>query len=259
MDNCVEITGGCRQYNYCLLVLCFCLLISCRAPLQAKKRNKKSPFLGKLRSGSRPHNILHFPIFCPTQFSAALRCSVARSAKTRSRRSGGGTRGNPASQTQSQLPAGGQEAAAGLEARELASMRMRAPLGRLGEGEEREEGVRLRVPVGRPCITWWGRRRRSRFLGRAIEKRKGAREGKRGREEGNERGGGRSLFWRSWERCRPLKWGVRTVLCRFSCRGRSQLPVEVPDQAPSASPLDRCAAVNPWGGGSSGRWCCWEC
>lgn len=107
----------------------------------------------KLKRGQRPLNIPHFASSAQDTVLSSPKseaCTVRRVAL----QSGGGTPGNPASQAQSQLSAGGQEAAAGLAAREPAPVRMRAPLGRLGEGEGREEGVRLRLPVGRRLVTW---------------------------------------------------------------------------------------------------------
>lgn len=173
-----------------------------------------------------------------TKIKSSVVCRVAL-------RCGGGAPGNPASQAQSQLSAGGQEAAAGLAARELAPARMRASLGCLGEGKGRAEGVRLCLPVGRPWVTWQGRRRRSRARGREVEKREGAREGKRGREEGNERRGGRSLFWRCWELCRPLKWGEREVLRRSPAGGGPGFSWRLWTKPLQLLPPDRCAAVNP--------------
>ena len=107
----------------------------------------------KLRRGQRRLIILQFASSTQDTVLTSTKsepCTVRRVAL----QSGGGTPGSPASQAQSQLSAGGQEAAAGLAAREPAPVRMRAPRGRLGEGVGREEGVRLRLPVGRRLVTW---------------------------------------------------------------------------------------------------------
>ncbi|KAJ8792849.1 hypothetical protein J1605_004034 [Eschrichtius robustus] len=69
---------------------------------------------------------------------------------------------------------------------------MRAPLGRLGEGEEREEGVRLRLLVGRSRVTWQGRRRRYRARGEGGRE-EGRSEGRKAGKGGRKRTRGREV------------------------------------------------------------------
>lgn len=142
----------------------------------------------KLRSGQLP---LDSPILTQETILSSSK-NQPYAVRRFALRSGGGTPGNPASQAQSPLSACGQEAAAGLGAREPAAARMRAPLGHLGEGEGREEGVRLRLLVGRSPVTWQGRRRRYRARGEGGRE-EGRSEGRKAGKGGRKRTRGREV------------------------------------------------------------------